>query len=243
MAKNKTNRPDTSPCVFQREKIDFDLKIRELPWTEKQKNFITLATHKDTRVVFLSGPAGSSKTITAMRVALELLQTKRVSDIILVRAAIESSDEKLGFLPGDIDTKIGPYMSPFEDKLEEMLPKDQIVRLNKEGRLIDKPIGFCRGASWTSRCVILDEAQNITLREMKTLMTRMGKFSKMIVCADSTQSDLPAHKRGGYERCQEMFASDDAEKQGIFCVKFDKSDIVRSELCKFIVETFERHNA
>lgn len=157
MAKPKVTKPDNSPKVYQREKIDFELKIRELPWTEKQQALIALGADKNSRVIFLSGPAGSSKTTVAMRIGLELIQQKKVSDIVFVRAAVESADSKLGFLPGDINGKYEPYMGPFEDKLEELLPAGDVKRLKGENRLIYQPINFVRGASWTAKFIVIDE--------------------------------------------------------------------------------------
>lgn len=234
----KVKKPDTSPKVYQREKISFNLNIRELPWTEKQKAFITLATHKDTRVIFLSGPAGSSKTLLSVRAGLELMNNKRISDMLFVRAAVESADSKLGFLPGDIEGKFEPYMGPFEDKLEELLPIDEVRRLKRENRLIYQPINFCRGASWTAKLICVDEVQNLTINEIQTLLTRVGKFTKIIFCADPEQSDLPKIKQGGFEKCSAMFFSDEAREFGIYSVAFEEDDIMRSELCKFIVKTF-----
>lgn len=243
MTKAKTpKKPDTSPKVYQREKINFDLNIRELPWTEKQKAMIDLGSSKESRILFVSGPAGSSKSITAMRIALQLLNEKKVSDIVCVRAAVESSDAKLGYLPGDIGDKYGPYMGPFEDKLEELLPDADVKKLKADNRIDYKPINFVRGASWTARCIILDEAQNLTVNELQTLMTRIGKFSKMIICADSKQSDLPKSKQGAFERCSKMFDTEAARSFGIYSLGFTNEDIVRSELCRFIVEAFETNH-
>jgi len=243
MTKAKTpKKPDTSPKVYQREKIDFDLHIRNLPWTPKQEALFELGVRKDARIIFLSGPAGSSKTTCAMRIALQLLNEKKVSDIVCVRAAVESSDAKLGYLPGDITDKYGPYMGPFEDKLEELLPEAEVKKLKADNRIDYKPINFVRGASWTARCVILDECQNLTINELQTLMTRIGKFTKMIICADSKQSDLPKSKQGAFDRCSKMFDTDEARAFGIYSLHFTNEDIVRSELCRFIVEAFETNH-
>jgi phosphate starvation-inducible PhoH-like protein len=236
-------KKDTSPKVYQREKIDFELHIRELPWTEKQKALIELGGSRDCRIIFLAGPAGSSKTLSAVRIGLELLNQKKVSDLVFVRAAVESADSKLGFLPGDIAGKYEPYMGPFEDKIEELLPAGEVKRLKGDGRFIYQPINFVRGASWTARCVIIDECQNMTINEIQTLLTRIGKFTRMILCADSAQSDLPKAKQGGFDKCLNMFNTDQAEKMGIYSLAFTNEDIMRSELCKFIVQTFEdNHN-
>ena len=242
MAKPKVTKPDNSPKVYQREKIDFELKIRELPWTEKQQALIELGADKNSRVIFLSGPAGSSKTTVAMRIGLELMQQKKVSDIVFVRAAVESADSKLGFLPGDINGKYEPYMGPFEDKLEELLPAGDVKRLKGENRLIYQPINFVRGASWTAKFIVIDECQNLTINEIQTLLTRIGKFTKMILCADSAQSDLPKAKQGGFEKAAYVFNTTEAQKFGMYSVAFNNDDIMRSELCKFIVKTFEENH-
>lgn len=244
MAKPKTpQKQDTSPKVYQRDKIDFELKIRELPWTEKQQALIELGADKNSRVIFLSGPAGSSKTTVAMRIGLELMQQKKVSDIVFVRAAVESADSKLGFLPGDINGKYEPYMGPFEDKLEELLPAGDVKRLKTENRLIYQPINFVRGASWTAKFIVIDECQNLTINEIQTLLTRIGKFTKMILCADSAQSDLPKIKQGGFEKAAHVFNTVEAQRFGMYSVAFNNDDIMRSELCKFIVKTFEDNTA
>jgi len=237
----KKKKTDTSPKVYQKEKINWELKIRELPWTQKQKDLINLITRKESNIVFLSGPAGTSKTTVAVRAGLELLNLKKISDIVFVRAAVESGDSKLGMLPGDVDHKVGEYMTPFDDKLEELLCKGDISKLKGDKRLIYKPVNFCRGASWTAKYVVIDEAQNMTLKEIQTLMTRMGMFSKMIVCADPAQSDLPTVKQGAFEAAAKLFNTEEAASFGIHSFYFTREDIVRSPLCKFIVETFENN--
>lgn len=243
MPKPKTPKPDTSPKIYQREKIDFELHIRELPWTEKQQALIELGANRDSRVIFLSGPAGSSKTLSAVRIGLELLNKKKVSDLVFVRAAVESADSKLGYLPGDIAGKYEPYMGPFEDKLEELLPAGEVKRLKGENRVTYQPINFCRGASWTARFICVDEAQNLTVNEIQTLLTRIGKFTKMILCADNAQSDLPKAKQGGFEKISHMFNTTAAAAFGMYSLAFNNDDIMRSELCKFIVTTFDENAA
>lgn len=178
-------------------------------------------------------------TTTAMRIGLDLMNSKKVSDLVFVRAAVESADSKLGYLPGDINGKYGPYMGPFEDKLEELLPAGEVKKLKADNRFVYQPINFVRGASWTAKFIIIDECQDLTINEIQTLMTRIGKFTKMILCADPKQSDLPKSKQGGFERCAHMFNTVEASKFGIYSVAFNNDDIVRSELCKFIVKTFE----
>ena len=240
--KNKKTRiEDKSPKIYQREKIDFELKIRELSWTDKQKEFFDLINNKDTRIVFVSGPAGSSKTLIAVRAALEMLNEKKASDIICVRAAVESADSKLGYLPGDLQSKYDVYMMPFADKLEELLPIDQIKRLKGDNRITNQPINFCRGLSFAAKVILMDEMQNATFSEFATLLTRIGKFTKMIICADPSQSDLPFNKQGAFEKITELFSCDKSKKMGIHHFQFTEDDILRSELCKFVVVKLSDH--
>ena len=239
IADKREPKVDNSPKIYQGEKIKQPLKIRELPWTERQQAILTLGADKDTRILFLAGPAGASKTTLAMRIALQLLNEKKVSSLVLVRAAVESAESKLGALPGDIDEKIAAYMGPFHDKLEELLFKEDLKFLVMGEHVEYKPINFCRGASWTAKCVVIDEAQNLTISEIQTLMTRMGKYSKMVICADESQSDLPYYKRGGFSAAKKLFSTDAAQDMGIFSVELTNEDIVRSELCKFIVMSFD----
>jgi phosphate starvation-inducible PhoH-like protein len=232
---------DKSPKIYQRDKIDFELKIRELEWTDKQKEFFDLVNHKDTRIVFVSGPAGSSKTLIAVRSALQMLNEKKVSDIICVRAAIESADSKLGYLPGDLQAKYDVYMMPFADKLEELLSVDEIRRLKSDNRIVNQPINFCRGLNFAAKVILMDEMQNATFSEFCTLLTRIGKFSKMIVCADSSQSDLPFTKQGAFEKITELFSCEESKINGVHNFHFTEEDIMRSELCKFVVKKLSKH--
>ena len=229
---------DTSPYVFQREKISLELNIRELPWTQKQKNIINLFLHKDTKALFLKGPAGSSKTLTSMYCGLQLLNKKRVSDIILVRAAVESSDAKLGYLPGDIDTKISVYMTPFQDKFNELLCKSHIAALEKDQRLVSCPIGFARGLHFAAKFVCVDEMQNLSRKEILLILSRIGEYSKVFLCGDPDQSDLPTGK-SGFNEAYNLFDNEESRQQGIFCVEFTEEDIVRSEFCKFVASKFK----
>jgi phosphate starvation-inducible protein PhoH len=231
-------KTDNSPYVFQRDKIGFDLKIKELPWTEKQKQVIELFLDKKTKVLFLKGPAGTSKTILAMYCGLALLNLKKVSDIILVRSAVESADSKLGFLPGDVSEKFNVYLTPFHDKLAELLDKLQIDRLEKDNRVTICPINFARGLHFSAKFVCADEVQNFSKREIHTLMSRIGEFSKVFLCGDPEQSDLPVGK-SGFTKVYDLFNCDEAKEQGVFCFELNEDDIVRSELCRYITRKFK----
>jgi phosphate starvation-inducible protein PhoH len=229
---------DNSPYVFQRDKIAFDLTIKQLPWTDKQKEIIARFLDKGTKVLLLKGPAGTSKTTLAMYCGLSLLNMRRISDLVLVRSAVESSDSKLGFLPGDIAEKFNVYLTPFHDKFEELLCKPQLDRLEKDNRLTICPINFARGLHFSAKFVCADEVQNFSRREIHTLMSRIGEFSKVFLCGDPEQSDLPQGK-SGFNAVFDLFNNDEAKEHGIFCMELGEEDIVRSELCKFITHKFK----
>jgi len=232
---------DNSPYVFQRDKISFELTIKNLPWTEKQKSIISTFLDKKTKVLLLKGPAGTSKTTLAMYCGLTLLNMKRVSDMVLVRSAVESSDSKLGFLPGDVAEKFNVYLTPFHDKFEELLNKPQLDKLEKDNRLTICPINFARGLHFSAKFICADEVQNFSKREIHTLMSRIGEFSKVFLCGDPEQSDLPTGK-SGFNKVYELFNNEEAKEHGIFCMELTEDDIVRSELCRYITHKFKELN-
>jgi phosphate starvation-inducible PhoH-like protein len=234
---------DTSPRVHQREKIDYTLNLRGLDWTEKQKAFIELATNKDTRIIFLSGPAGTSKSILAVYSALELLNSKRISDIIYVRTIVESAAHSMGTLPGDADQKLQFFVSVLNDKLEELLPTGDIKRLHADERVKGMPVNYLRGASYNAKAVIVDEAQNANFSELLTSLTRIGKFTKYFILGDPMQTDLKHKEQSGFKVMFDLFNDAESQKQGIYCVEFGKEDIMRSEILKFIIEKVEQYRA
>ncbi len=230
---------DTSPKVYQRDKLKEFLAIKDLNWTEKQKRFIDTALDKETKIMLVDGPAGSSKSVLATYCALKLLNEKRVSDIIYIRSAVESSDSKLGFLPGDASEKLHFYNLPFLEKLDELLPKAEVDKLEKDGRVSMYPINYARGMSWNAKAIIVDEVQNSSQKEIITVLTRLGKFSKCFVLADPAQTDLPHGKGGAFEKMFALFSDDESIANGIKTFQFDEDDIMRSELVKFLVKRFK----
>jgi phosphate starvation-inducible protein PhoH len=231
----KDKKKDQSPKITQREKIKDSLSIRSLNWTAKQKEFIDLATNKDTRVIFINGPAGTSKSIIATYVSLLLLNDKRVSDIIYIRSAVESSDSKIGYLPGDADEKLHYYNLPFLEKLDELLPRAEVDKLEKDERISMYPVNYSRGMSWAAKAIIFDEAQNSTSKEIITVLTRLGEFSRCFVLADPMQTDLPQNKAGGFEKLFTLFSDEESKMHGIHTFCFTEEDIVRSKIVKFMV--------
>lgn len=228
---------DNTPYVFQRDKIDFDLRIRDLPWTSKQKAVIELVSDKNTKVVFLNGPAGTSKSLLAAYCALKLLASKKVSEIIYIRSIVESATRSLGSLPGEAEDKFRPFAAPMVDKMEELLKDSDIKRLFIEERVKPIPVNYLRGASYNVNCIIADEMQNAVFSEIQTIMTRIGQFSKVIICGDPAQSDI-LHGKSGFIDIFNVFNNEESRQQGIYCIEFTEDDILRSEICKFIVKKF-----
>lgn len=231
------NKTDPSPRIPQRDKLKDRLTLKPLTWTPKQQQFLELALNKDTRIVFISGPAGTSKTVLAVFAALELINQKRVSDIIYIRSAVESSDSKLGYLPGEVEDKMAYYGIPFMDKLTELLGKEDIQKLKKDTRIDIQPVNYIRGQSWNARVAIVDEAQNMTQKELFTILTRIGRFSKCFVLADDMQSDING-KSGGFNRCIKYFADPVGNEKGIWLFEFTDEDIMRDDLIKFLVQRY-----
>ena len=229
---------DISPYMFSNPNpIKRVLKVKQFPWTDNQKEFFKIALHKDTKIIFVDGPAGTSKSLLSVYCGLQLLNMKVISDIMYLRSAVESSESKLGFLPGSPEEKLMFYNMPFLDKLDELLENARIEKLQNEGRISMFPVNFARGMNWTNKCVILDEAQNSTVKEITTVLTRLGEGTKCFVLADPMQTDLRSDRLcGGFERLYKTFTDQESQQMGIHTFKFTEDDIMRSELCKFIVK-------
>lgn len=230
---NQFHKRDTSPIIPQRSKFRGKLSIYDRPLTENQQAFLKIADDKNTKIVFVSGPAGSAKTYLSVLESLRLIDEKRVSDLIYIRSAVESSDSKLGFLPGEADEKMAPYLQPLLDKLIELLPKAEIDALDKDQRFTSIPVGFLRGLNWNAKVIIADEAQNLTYKELFTLITRTGEFSKVFILGDPEQSDI--NGKSGFIKMMNMFDDEESRQNGIHVVKFTEEDIVRSGLVRFII--------
>lgn len=242
--KNKRNGKqkdtDTSPIIPQRNKIKNLLSIQERELNEKQKKFLEVAMDKSTKLMFISGPAGSAKTYMSVYASLLLLNQHKVSDLIYIRSAVESSDSKLGFLPGEADEKMAPYLQPLLDKLTELLPKADTDWLLKEKRISAIPVGFLRGLNWNAKVIIADESQNLTFKELFTLITRTGEFSKVFICGDPAQSDI--NGKSGFVNMMSNFEDDESKANGIHVFKLTEEDIVRSGLVQFIIKKIKKPN-
>lgn len=229
---------DKSVWVPQGDRISFPITIREREdLTVRQKELIDLILDKNTKVVFINGPAGTSKTFCAIYCALKLLADKRISHICYVRTIIESASKSLGSLPGDDRMKMEPFLIPLVEKLDEFLCAGDKKKLIAEERIRGIPVNYLRGTSINAQCVICDESQNFTRKEMTTTITRLGQFSKMIFVADPDQSDI--NGQSGFLPMFDIFNDEESRQQGIHCFTFTKEDIVRSGVLKYICERLE----
>ena len=204
--------------------------------TVNQQRLVRLYDADD--LLFAVGPAGSGKTYTAIALAVRALREKVVRRVILTRPAVEAG-EKLGFLPGDMKEKLDPYLQPLYDALNDMIPPAKLQKFMEEGTIQIAPLAYMRGRTLDNAFVILDEAQNTTLPQIKMFLTRMGRNAKFIVTGDVTQIDLPRKSDSGLTRAMEILR----EVKGIGIVEFDRRDIVRHELVKHIVDAFDRRSA
>jgi phosphate starvation-inducible PhoH-like protein len=204
------------------------------PKTVNQRRYVEAIERHD--LVFGVGPAGTGKTYLAVAMAVSALLNKRVSRIVLTRPAVEAG-ERLGFLPGNLQEKVDPYLRPLYDALYDMLEADKVEKLLERSVIEVAPIAFMRGRTLNDSFIILDEAQNSSAEQMKMVLTRQGFSSKMVVTGDLTQIDLPAGRRSGLTDAVEVLRG----VEGISFVYFDDRDVVRHSLVQKIVKAYERY--
>jgi phosphate starvation-inducible PhoH-like protein len=202
--------------------------------TVNQRRYLDAIEAND--IVFGIGPAGTGKTYLAMAQAVSYLLAKKVSRIILARPAVEAG-EKLGFLPGDLQEKVNPYLRPLYDALYDMMEIEKAERFIERGTIEVAPIAFMRGRTLNDAFVILDEAQNTTSEQMKMFLTRLGFGSKAVVTGDITQIDLPTGRASGLVEAMHIVG----KIEGIEFVYFDERDVVRHKLVQAIVKAYEKY--
>jgi len=212
------------------------LSSRNLPITPKtptQKIYADAIRRND--IVFAWGPAGTGKTYLAMAMAVAALLNREVDRIILTRPAVEAG-EKLGFLPGDLAEKVNPYLRPLYDALHDMMDFEKAQKLVERGVIEVAPLAFMRGRTLNHSFVILDEAQNTTIEQMKMFLTRLGFDSKAVITGDITQIDLPSGKKSGLIDALDVLES----VEGIAFLEFTDRDVVRHPLVQKIIQAYER---
>lgn len=205
------------------------------PKTVNQRRYIDAIEHHD--LSFGIGPAGTGKTYLAVAMAVSALLNKKVARIVLTRPAVEAG-EHLGFLPGTLQEKVDPYLRPLYDALFDMIDSDRVEKLLEKNVIEIAPLAFMRGRTLNDCFIILDEAQNTSIEQMKMVLTRQGFNSKMVVTGDQTQIDLPSGKKSGLLNAAEVLRG----VEGIAFVTFDDKDVVRHHLVQRIVKAYDRYN-
>jgi phosphate starvation-inducible PhoH-like protein len=200
--------------------------------TFRQRQYIEALRSKD--LIFCTGPAGTGKTFLAAMVAVQALLDNQYERLILTRPAVEAG-ERLGFLPGDLQQKVNPYLRPLYDALYEMVDPEKIANLMERGIIEVAPLAYMRGRTLNNSFIILDEAQNTTPAQMKMVLTRLGFRSRMVVTGDITQTDLPTYQQSGLAVARKILHT----VEGIAFCELSKADVVRNPLVQRIVSAYE----
>ena len=206
-----------------------------VPKSDGQRRYIRAVLDND--VVIGIGPAGTGKTYLAVAAAVDALYKKRVKRIVLARPAVEAG-EKLGFLPGDLQEKVDPYLRPLYDALEDMMPHERVQRALEDSTIEIAPLAYMRGRTLADAFVILDEAQNATRAQMKMFLTRLGLNSRVVITGDKTQIDLPRRDDSGLLEVEAILGDID----GIEVVYLDEMDVIRHRLVKDIIKAYARES-
>jgi phosphate starvation-inducible protein PhoH and related proteins len=209
-------------------------KRQVTPKSPNQRRYIEAIRNDD--IVFGIGPGGTGKTFLAVAMALTHLLEKNVSRIVLTRPAVEAG-ERLGFLPGDIEEKINPYLRPLYDALYFLLDSEKIQRYMEDGTIEIAPLAFMRGRTLNDAFIILDEAQNTTSEQMKMFLTRIGMRSKAVITGDVTQIDLPSGRSSGLVEAKNILG----DIQGLAFCYFNENDVVRHHLVRLIIKAYQQH--
>ncbi|MFN2530335.1 MAG: PhoH family protein [Pyrinomonadaceae bacterium] len=209
-------------------------KKQVAPKSANQRKYIETIHDKD--VVFGIGVAGTGKTYLAVAMAVQSLMQKQVNRIVLARPAVEAG-EKLGFLPGDLQDKVDPYLRPLYDALFDLIDYERVTRLLEKRVIEVAPLAFMRGRTLSDAFIILDEAQNTTSEQMKMFLTRIGFGSKAVITGDVTQVDLPTGKRSGLIEAERILSN----LEGIAFVYFTEKDVVRHRLVQMIIKAYDEH--
>jgi len=219
---------------FTRSRFSPAGKKQVAPKSAMQRKYIEVIQQRD--IVFGVGPAGTGKTYLGVAMAVQALMQKQVNRIVLARPAVEAG-ERLGFLPGDLQEKVDPYLRPLYDALFDLVDYERVTRLLEKRVIEIAPLAFMRGRTLSDAFVILDEAQNTTSEQMKMFLTRIGFGSKAVITGDVTQIDLPTGKRSGLVEAERVLAN----IEGIEFIYFSEKDVVRHKLVQMIIKAYESH--
>jgi phosphate starvation-inducible PhoH-like protein len=216
-------------CNF---KITNNFKLNEV-----HNSFVELLLYKDTKMVFVDGPAGSGKSYLSIYAALQLLKKKQIDNVVYIRSIAESASKSIGSLPGELSVRFQPWTMPLMEKLEELVGSKIGGELVRNGYIEAIPINFVRGLTFRNSMVILEESQNFSKEELITALTRFGENSKYVIIGDSFQSDIG--NKSGFSKIRKVFDNSESEENGIHNFTFSENEVVRSQILRFIVKKLE----
>lgn len=218
---------------FLNYKIHNQFKLNDV-----HNSFMEMLLYKDTKMVFVDGPAGSGKSYLAVYGALQMLLKKQINQIVYIRSIVESASKSMGSLPGELQDKFQPWSLPLIEKLDELVGSKIGGELIRNNYIKCMPVNFVRGLTFRDSVVIVDESQNLTTAELTTILTRFGENTKYVVIGDSFQSDIGASKNG-FSKIRNVFNTPESEEKGIHNFIFSENEVVRSQILKFIVKRLE----
>jgi phosphate starvation-inducible PhoH-like protein len=204
---------------------------------EVHNSFMQLLLYKDTKMIFVDGPAGSGKSYLSVYGALQMLAKRQINQIVYLRSIVESASKSIGSLPGELADKFQPWSLPLIEKLDELIGSKAGGELMGNGIIKCMPVNFVRGLTFRDSVVIVDEAQNLDLKESISILTRFGENTKYIVIGDSFQSDIG--NKSGFRKIRDAFNNPESEEKGIHTFIFSENEVVRSQILRFIVKKLE----
>ena len=232
----KDKKSDNSVYIPQKPKFHGEIEIRNFEWTEKQQRLINTVIDNNAKIVFIKAPSGVGKTLIATYIALKKLSSKKIGEVLFVRNPIESASKGIGFLVGDKKQKMEVYGLPLFDQLRELISKQTIDSLIKEERIQIEALGFIKGRTLHNYVIIADESEDLSVMELRLLMSRLGKTSTLFIIGDINQTNI---KNSGFEEVFRAFSNEEAIKNGIYTFEFQNEDSMRCSLIKYILDKFD----
>lgn len=217
-------------------KIDFKFKNRAFKLTDKQKQLVSIINDPDVKVVIIQGPAGTGKSWTSVYCGLSMIKDQKYDKLLYVRAMVESASKSMGYLPGSEAEKSQPFNAVAFELINKIVEDRDLPKIQKAGIVDTMPVNHARGHTWDNMFVFVDETQQMEVKEILTVMSRIGENSKLILAGDHMQPDI---SKSGFQAVYNAFNDQESIDNGVVTFEFDESDIVRSEILKFIVKKFK----